>query len=302
MNASLKHADRFFATARERYRIKLRRDAGAPPPWTDDPIFHDWRFTNVHREHDRTTAWFREHVRSKLDGLAVVERTIIFRWFNRIETAERIEDLLLAGWNTDEARRRLTGVQPLVSGAYKIGSPAGFDKLEGLLRCIDVARPMLPRMLKWFRSLQMAWEELSAIPFLGPFLAYEIVSDLRHTPVLNQASDVLTWAVAGPGCTRGLGLVVSGNTEHFRYTSKLDQTRMLDVMRDLLALSRNPFYWPSEWDAWEMREVEGWACELAKYQNGLNGQSLKRRYEIKVQSSPKVAEPLAELVVHCPQE
>jgi len=38
-------------------------------------------------------------------------------WFCRIETGERIKDLLLNGWSTQEARRRLTGVRPLVTGA-----------------------------------------------------------------------------------------------------------------------------------------------------------------------------------------
>jgi hypothetical protein len=38
-------------------------------------------------------------------------------WFCRMETGERIKDLLLNGWNTQEARRRLAGVRPLVTGA-----------------------------------------------------------------------------------------------------------------------------------------------------------------------------------------
>ena len=134
----LAKADEFFTTARERERIRLRRMAGELAPWTDDPVFRDWRFCNVYREHDRTTEWFHREVRCHLNGLAVVEATVIFRWFNLIETGERIKDLLLTGWNSEEARRRLTGVRPLVTGAYQIKTFNGMDKLEGALRAIGL--------------------------------------------------------------------------------------------------------------------------------------------------------------------
>lgn len=49
----------FFAFARERHATYLRRQSGAPEPWTDDPILRKFRFTNVFRELDRTTVWFR---------------------------------------------------------------------------------------------------------------------------------------------------------------------------------------------------------------------------------------------------
>ena len=108
MQFNLTFADEFFSTARERYQIKLRREAGHPRPWTKDPIFNEWRFTNVHREDDRTTVWFRENIRGSLAQrdihfdslLRILEATLIFRWFNRIETGEMIKDLLLFAGST----------------------------------------------------------------------------------------------------------------------------------------------------------------------------------------------------------
>jgi 5-hmdU DNA kinase, helical domain len=41
----------------ERERIRCRRAAGEPPPWTADPILREWSFTNVRREDDRVTRW-----------------------------------------------------------------------------------------------------------------------------------------------------------------------------------------------------------------------------------------------------
>jgi len=276
----LKNIDTYFSTARERYAIKLRKDSGQPGPWTKDQIFQDWRFCNVHREHDKTTIWFREQVRSKLKDLAVVEATMIFRWFNKIETGEIIKDLLLNGWDTEEARRRLQYVHPLITGAFMIKSPTGLNKLDGLLECIDLGRPILAEYYPtWGRTLKDAWVDVQRIGFLGGFLAYEIVSDLRWTNVLDHAIDITTWTNAGPGCTRGIGLVVDGRKDLYDRYSSEDQLTMLVIMQEILKMSKDDRYWPTDWPAWEMREVEHWACEYAKYYNASAGIRLKRRFE-----------------------
>lgn len=298
MSTSLTHADEFFATARERYRIKLARDAGMPWPWTTNPILQEWRFTNVHREDDRTTVWFRKNLRNPLSQsydvvipttetynrlkalTKIVEATLIFRWFNRIETGEIIKDLILFNWDTNEARRRLEGVSPVVTGAYIIKAGDGVSKLDGILDCIDEALPQLPSMVgKWGRTLRGAWEDLKTLHFMGPFMAYEVITDLRHTPVLNQAVDIMTWGNLGPGAIRGIGRVVANDPELFA-NSRSGQKQMLGLMAELLGMSQQEQYWPQEWPKWEMHEVEMWLCEYAKYCNGKEGQRLKRRYSV----------------------
>ena len=69
----LTNADGFFATARERERIRQLRAAGQPGPWTTDSVFRTGRFCNVHREHDKTTQWFHQEVRQHLDVHDVVD-------------------------------------------------------------------------------------------------------------------------------------------------------------------------------------------------------------------------------------
>lgn len=291
----IQHANAYFATARERYRIMLAKNAGQPrAEWTTDQIYKEWRFCCVHREDDRTTAWFRENIRKPLATQAQspiafrsVQACIAFRWFNRIETGEIIKDLLLGRWNTEEARRRLTGVAPVVTGAYIIKGLDGMSKLDGILACIDKAFTMLPPMVaQWMQgqatgnslgTLHAAWEDLLTVPYLGKFMAYELVSDLRWD-VLTKATDINTWANAGPGCTRGLGRAVSGDLEQFSYGSASSQLVMLNVMRQLLEMSRDAAYWPSEWKPWEMREVEHWSCEFDKYCRVQGGERMKRRY------------------------
>jgi hypothetical protein len=114
---------------------------------------------------------------------------------------------------------------------------------------------------------------------MGNFTSSEVVTDLRWTPVLRDAYDINTWACPGPGCARGLGWVVNGDPQTYHYTLKRDQEAMLSTMQELPARSRdNENYWPAHYQPWEMREVEHWLCEFDKYNRGLAGEKLKRRF------------------------
>lgn len=270
----------FFKTAREREIIRQKRFCGEPWPWTDDPIFQRWRFCNVHREKDKTTEWFRENVRNYFGGWLAVQACFIFRWFNRIDVGKRIEDLFSDNWLTNEnvqkeAYQRLKNVKPIVTGAYMMKTPDGLSKCDGVFWAIDHSLEQLKKYWsKWSgESLKEAWEDLCELPFLGPFMAYEIVTDLRWTPVLNKANDIMTWANPGPGAIRGLRDV----TRNFTLT-KADHDEMLEVMRKILAESRHSYNWPIHYSPWEMREVEHWLCEYHKYQNAKQGKRLKRRF------------------------
>jgi hypothetical protein len=44
-------------------------------------------------------------------------------------------------------------------------------------------------------------------------------------------------------------------------------------------MSRDPAYWPAEWEPWELHEAEMWACEYAKYRSAQAGGRLKRRFQ-----------------------
>jgi hypothetical protein len=130
----------------------------------------------------------------------------------------------------------------------------------------------------WGDSLASAWKDLTTIPYMGSFTSGEVVIDLRYTPILSGASDINTWTVAGPGCAKGLGYVVAGDPALFDYTREQHQREMVNIMVELLEMSRDSQHWPSEWDAWELHEVEMWSCEWMKYQTALAGGRLKRRF------------------------
>lgn len=319
--------DAFFAYARERHSTHLRRAAGLPRgQWTQDPILQQYRFCNVYRELDRTTIWFREHVRDRLrDDPDVLLATVLFRWFNRIQTGEAIflqsgihaQDGSLtshaAAWDCrggkardwirvlEASIRQYCGRGPYVTGSYIIKTPDGMDKLRGVLDCVEQfclgdwqefaltpeSRPV---------TLEDYWGWLKRHAYLGDFMAYEIVTDLRHTMQLDRAPDIMTWANPGPGARRGLNRIHGRPLEN-----STPRAQLIREMQMLLAHSQQPFYWPQFqrirhdlvdcqfpgdldirkypdwvdeklWPAWEMREVEHTLCEWDKFERMRLGQ------------------------------
>jgi len=288
--------ERFFAYARARYELMLTKELdlaltdGAGAPWTDDPILAAYRFCNVFREDDRVTRWFRDTIREPLgqDGPRQLLAAVVFRWFNKIETGELLKPLLLGTWNTEEARRllkdRVASGHTILGAAYMIKSPPGMDKVDGLLSCIDPIAQEAEH-LAWHidpgeTELQGVHDCLKEYPYLGAFMAYEIVTDLRHTFLLDQAPDIMTWASAGPGAARGLCRVQGLPLGTLRYQGPRDQQTLIAGMRCLLAQSQDPAFWPVDWPRWEMRDVEHTLCEFDKYERARLGEGApKQRYQ-----------------------
>lgn len=283
--------DAFFNYARERYKIRWLKDvAGHPPPWTNDGILRLYRFCNVFREDDKVTKWIKENVRDPFfDDPAVLPALVIARWFNRIETMELLlggagKQSLFSEWDSEIARYRLRNCKPLVTGAYMVKTPKGKDKLNGVLWCIDQFMEMWREERSMDGSefpprLQELHTWLCTAPYLGPFMAYEVVTDMRWTVFYDNAPDVMTWANPGPGAARGMSRVLGKPVTHFNRHSRKDVAEIMKGMQTLLACSQDPQYWPSRWPKWEMREVEHTLCEFDKYERARTGAGFpKQRY------------------------
>ena len=262
--------EEFFASARERYEIFLRKDRGEPDPLTEDEAFRSWRFCNVFREDDKVTRWIRTHVRDPLrreEGITTAMTAC--RFFNRIDTLQILLDggLLQRGsiWDPERAQELLQDHRPVVGAAYVVKTPDGMDKLRGVIAIVELVREA-ERALesKTYDALENLHTEFRRIPFFGNFMAYEVVSDLRHTWVGEDAKDILTWAFPGPGAARGMSWLVSKDLTSVKYGAKRDRLRMLHTMQHLLMIAQR-VEWPRRWPKWEMREVEHWLCEYAKY-------------------------------------
>jgi len=310
----MKNAAKFFEYARERQQILLRRQAGKDPPWTNDPILRKYRFCCVFREDDRTTRWFRENVRDPMNKKRdprLLLATVVFRMFNRIETAEAIfcDDNLLGEYSAFDAfsergdtrilrrsiLKRLGNRGPFVTGSYIISTPPGHSKLDGVLAIIkrfysgmeefelgagvmdtvgwrgEEGATAILGLNSGAITLEETWNWLRKFDYLGTFHSYEIVTDLRHTYLLNRAPDIMTWCNPGPGCRRGLNRVIGR-----ALGERVRREQILSEMGELLRVSRINKYWPQKWQSWEMRDVEHQLCEWDKYERTRLGEGRPR--------------------------
>ena len=117
-----------------------------------------------------------------------------------------------------------------------------------------------------------------SVDWLGDFRAYEIVTDLRHTCVLEGATDIMVWANPGPGALLGASFILGVE----KNSTKAFRGEVLELMRELTRLANEPDagFWPGSWPRWEMREAEHTLCEYSKYVRGQRGERLKRRFSL----------------------
>jgi hypothetical protein len=114
-------------------------------------------------------------------------------------------------------------------------------------------------------GLRDVWGWFRQVPYLGTFHSYEIVTDLRHTDLLKDAPDIMTWANPGPGAIRGLNVLYGRD-----WDTKVSREQSLEEMREILSLSQDTKNWPNNQDypPFELRDVEHNLCEIAKKHRG----------------------------------
>lgn len=270
----------FWAWMQKRHCIWLKRQAGEKKPWTDDPILLDYKFTNVFRELDTGTIWLHRMIdawsnsfgyeKSELSddtGKPLVAWTCVwYRCFNWWEHAAHfaeqkgIPDMpMLRSYIKEKAE---SGKRVFTNAHMQLGI-AGEDKYKTYLRTcyqVWVRRNELAMICK-HGSMEMAFNWLLEFEGIGPFIAYEIVCDLRFTPLLDNASDRYSWANVGGGARRGLqrlgmdptlqSMVRLWGIAPIRLPSELKQHH------PRLASAIPPF---------ELREIEHSLCEFDKYE------------------------------------
>lgn len=205
----------YFAAERQRaFRARLR---GAILMTSQDSILREYKFTNTYRASDRTSQFLIRHViydcqeRTFRDTFA---RILLFKLFNRINTWRYLEDTVgpISADTIDPAefsialhRARAEGMR-IYSAAYIMPSPFMFGSSSKHENHLRLLRLMLDdyadQRVQESRNMADAFAVLLSYPSIGPFLAYQLVSDLNYGPHLNYSED--EFVAAGPGARDGI--------------------------------------------------------------------------------------------------
>lgn len=207
----------YWRFAAERLAIYYRKQENREGPWTDDPVLRMFRFTNTYRAADRVSQYLIREVqyapyRSKAPP-DLFFRTLLFKLFNRIETWEAIESAVgPVEWRPgilDRIEpvldRLMRHGQRVYSAAYIMPAPrlGGVRKHANHLALIkQMMDDHLADRLRQAPDLATAYEMLLRYPGLGRFLAFQYVTDLNYSEMLDfPESD---FVVAGPGAIDGI--------------------------------------------------------------------------------------------------
>lgn len=239
MDLNRETLERWVDFVAERHRVHIRRSVHhQKPPWTEDPILREHRFTNVYRELDPGTTFARDRIlnaeepeEEKLFNL------MIYRLVGREETWERVG--WLRPWSytpemfVEPLRAIIAEGRPPWSNAYLVNSYhwTGYNKKEeGVAHVIGLMAE------RWYEtwpavlnasSREAAHRILHAQVGWGGFLAYQALVDasyprpdpIRDWPdhsraLLPQMLGNDGYAFAGPGAISGLKhLYGSGATQ-----------------------------------------------------------------------------------------
>lgn len=270
----------FFEFIEERHAIYYRRYVYKDPwPWTSDPILKAYKFTNIFRELDTGTIHCRKCIREPYaDHPELFFNVATYRLYNLIGTqkaigfiknyAKQLHDILDILYT-----RQLLG-HPIFTGAHMITGTLGGDKIHQVFETCFL--PLWERRKELEPqpgdTLEKAFKRLCGkVPGYGPFISYEVISDLRWTRYLKNASDINTWANPGPGCMRGINRIIGLPLNPKKQMSEKDY---IQTMQDIRNKSWNAL---PEWvGVLEMRDVEHSLCEFDKYERARLGQGRPR--------------------------
>ena len=137
MNTEFSNLDLLLYWIAEREHVRTRREAGAPPPWSTDPLLATYRFCNANVQDDRVSrAIFDTFTRPYANHPGLVVALAVCRFTNAPEVFEAVRDCLVpfdpqrfVAIMEDRAARRL----PLERRAYVIpGGRPGELKAKSL--------------------------------------------------------------------------------------------------------------------------------------------------------------------------
>ena len=247
---------------KERENVRVKKEAGLPKPWTEDPIIRDYKFCNVRRNDDRVSRWIHTHwLHPYADHPNITFAMCVARIFNWPETLALIEDIVFSDiWEPEKMRVVLKEHRDkgnkVFTGAYTVSTCGlAMDKIDYVID--KVFTPLRKTIINACdtETLEDVWEDLCQYQGFSSFMAGQVVADLKYIEPLLRATDWNTFAPLGPGSIRGLNRVygrpVGATIKQQQGTQELLEIQ--SIIRRELALDL------------PLHDVQNCMCETDKY-------------------------------------
>lgn len=277
-----KHKEMFEQFVRDRYTVHLNKDYyKTAKPWTNNPVLQNYKFTNVRREHDKTTIYLLNMLEANSTASYgdKIMNIILFRLFNKIETSQLMGWVNFSRYNEQSLRNKLLKADPgfvyFTNAFYTTGMRQGFrkcyphEKFEPIIIanvCNDMKRTIV-RQLSGANTPQEAIDVLQLFNGVGDFLSYQMFVDMTYLPEFPWSEN--EFVVSGPGCVNGL-------SELFEDRDGLSYDELLFWLRDNCPITPDECKelmvdLPEEDRYMNLMSLENCMCELSKYIRAVEG-------------------------------
>ena len=295
--------DTYWKFAALRQDVFFSRLEKSTPPWSDDSIINQYKFTNAYRASDRVSQYLIKNViySEKTSPADLFFRIILFKLFNKIETWELLESQLgeirLKSYSYKKYDKILAAAMAsgasIYSAAYIMASGhAMFDvqrKHQSHLKLLELMlSENVPERLGECTSMRQGFELLLSYPLIGDFLAYQLITDINYSELTNFSE--MEFTMPGPGARDGIRKCFSS----LGGLSEMDIIRLMAERQDY-EFSRLGIQFKSLWGRkLQLIDIQNLFCEVDKYSRvkhpELVGISGRTRIKQKFKHHPKTIE------------
>lgn len=289
--------DLYWYFANERQNIFIKKLNGDTPPWTNDPILKTYKFCNSYRVNDRVSQYLLKNViynGKTYKDEDMLFRIILFKLFNKESTWELLlkefKDITLSTFDMKEYSKVLTNA---INNNIKIYNDAyiscatkafGYDRKHdnhlALLNKMFIIDKVQDKILKC-TNMEQAFKIIKSYPLIGNFIAYQLITDINYSNIVDWKEDEFT--VAGPGSLRGIKkcFIDKGNLSNediirYMYNHQEEEFKRLNL--DFKMIGNRKL---------QLIDIQNIFCELDKYCREKVPSLKSNRTKIKKKYTPK---------------
>ena len=210
--------DLYWYFAYERQNIFYKKLEGVEPPWTKDEILNTYKFCNSYRVNDRVSQYLLKNViynGKNYSNRDMLFRIILFKLFNKEETwqlfIDNFSDVTLANFDKEKYSKVIEDAKNSGIKIYSDAYISCANKVFGYDKKHDNHLALLDKMFNIdkiddkilnAKSMKDAFNIIKSYPLIGNFMAYQLITDINYSNIVNFKEDEFT--VAGPGSIRGI--------------------------------------------------------------------------------------------------
>ncbi len=289
--------DLYWYFAYERQNIFWQKLKGMSSPWTKDPILQEYKFCNSYRVNDRVSQYLLKKViynGKKYNDEDMLFRIILFKLFNKESTWELLlknfSDITLSNFDKDKYSKVLESAikngESIYNDAYiscankAFGYDRKHDNHLALLYKMFITDRIQDKLVKCTK-MEEAFNIIKSYPLIGNFMAYQLVTDINYSNVVNFLEDEFT--IAGPGSIRGIKkcFIDKGNLSNediIRYMYEHQEEEFKRLHLDFKKIGNRPL---------QLIDCQNIFCELDKYCRVKFPDLKSNRTKIKKRYTPK---------------